>query len=175
MTNNFLPPDAKEPASKGSYLKFTEGTHKIRVMSSAVVGYEGWNDDGEKKAPIRYTVESAPPFGPDGKEPSYFWAFIVWNYDAERFQIAKITQKTIRTAIQSYVDNEAWGDPKGYDLVVTRKGSTLQDTEYSVVANPHTAIPSEVEEKYKSTKIDLDAWMKGEDPFEKSEEPTQQF
>lgn len=166
---SFLPPDAKEPAPKGNYLKFTEGTHKFRVMSSAIVGYEGWETDGETKKPVRYEVGDEPPFAPDGKSPNYFWAFVVWNYDQERLQIAKITQKTLRTAIQSYVDNEAWGDPKGYDLVVTRKGSSLQDTEYTTVANPHSPISDEVQQLYKDAEIDLQAWFNGEDPFNKED------
>lgn len=166
---SFLPPDAKEPVTKGNYTKFTEGKHKIRIMSSAIVGYEGWDTDGEKKVPVKYTVEDAPPFGPDGKEPSYFWAFVVWNYEIERLQICKVTQKTIRTAMQEYVDNEAWGDPKTYDMVITRKGSTLQDTEYTVVANPHTPVAEEIEQTYKDANIDLQVWMKGEDPFNKED------
>ena len=161
----FLPSEAKEPKSKSNYtMPLAEGAHKLRVLGSAVVGYEGWNKPNAegKRIPIRYKVGGEPPFGPDDKEPKYFWAFLVWNYDQERVQIMSVTQKTIRTALQAYVDNEAWGDPKTYDLVITRTGKDLNDTEYAVVANPHSEAP-----KIDTPKIDLEVWFKGEDPFAK--------
>lgn len=163
--NTFLPPEAQEPKSKSNYtMPLDEGQHRLRVLSSAVVGYEEWQTDGEKKISIRYKVGEEPPFGKDGKEPKYFWAFVVWNYEQERVQIMSVTQKTIRTAIQALVDNEAWGDPKEYDIVITRTGKDLNNTEYAVVANPHTEVPA-IENK----DIDLDIWFKGEDPFKKEE------
>ena len=163
--DNWLPLTAQEPKSKSNFTRLTEGTHKLRVLSSAIVGYEGWGEKDGKKAPVRYEVEEVPPFGPDGKEPKYFWAFSVWNYEQERIQIMEITQKTIRTAIQAYVDNEAWGDPKTYDLVITRTGKEMQDTEYTVVANPHSDPPV-----VKDELPDLKVWMEGGDPFPKKEE-----
>lgn len=162
---SFLPKDAKEPKSKSNYtMPLSEGAHKVRVISSAIIGYEGWKKEGDKSTPVRYSVDDAPPFGPDGKEPKYFWAFLVWNYDQERVQIMSITQKTIRTAMEAYVTNEAWGDPKTYDMVITRKGTKLEDTEYTIVANPHSDPP-----KIEIPDIDMDVWMKGDDPFFKEE------
>jgi hypothetical protein len=164
-SNNFLPAEAKEPKGKSNYTKLTEGVHKLRVMSSAIVGYEEWQTDGEKKVPVRYTTDNAPPFGKDGKELNYFWAFLVYNYEQERLQIMEVTQKTIRTALQAYIDNEAWGSPQSYDIVITRKGTKLDDTEYHVVANPHSEAPVVDIEG-----VSLEAWMKGEEPFVKKEE-----
>lgn len=167
----FLPPEAKEPKTKSNYtMPLTEGAHKLRVMSSAIVGYEGWKIEGEKRSPVRYKVGEEPPFGPDGKEPKYFWAFVVWNYEQERLQIMEITQKTIRTALQAYIDNEAWGSPQTYDIVITRTGMKLEDTEFSVVANPHSDIDEAVLQTYKDANIDLEKWRIGEDPFEKKED-----
>jgi len=164
--NTFLPEGAKEPKTKSAYtMPLAEGAHKLRVMSSAIIGYEGWSKEGDKNVPVRYKVGEEPRFGPDGKEPKYFWAFIVWNYDQERLQIMAITQKTIRTSFEAYVMNEAWGDPKTYDIVVTRKGMKLDDTEYTVVANPHSDTPAEVNQAYEESSIDLQAWREGEDPF----------
>ncbi len=168
--DSFLPKEAKEPKSKSNYTKLVEGMHRLRVMSSAIVGYEAWKIDGEKKSPVRYSIDDAPPFGPDGKEPKYFWAFVVWNYGQERLQIMEITQKTIRTALQAYVDNEAWGDPKTYDIVINRKGTKLEDTEYTVVANPHTDVDEAVLQTYKDAKINLEDWREGKDPFTREEE-----
>ena len=166
----FLPKEAKEPKGKSNYTKLNEGVHKLRVLSSAIVGMEEWQTDGEKKIPVRYTTQDAPPFGKDGKELKYFWAFVVWNYEQERLQIMEITQKTIRTALQAYIDNEAWGDPKTYDIVINRKGTKLEDTEYTVVANPHTDVDKAILKTYEESNIDLEEWREGKDPFSKEED-----
>lgn len=162
--HNWLPKGTKEPKTKSNYtMPLDEGQTKIRVLSSAVVGEQTWKQEGEKKVPERFVVGEAPLFGDDGKEPQYFWAFLVFNYTAERVQIMQITQKNIRTKIQAYLDNDAWGDPKKYDLVITRTGTKLLDTVYEVVANPHSDYKGETPD------INLDEWFKGNDPFEKKE------
>ena len=164
----FLPKDAKEPKSKSNYtMPLAEGSVKLRVMSPAIVGYEGWKEEEGKKTPVRYTVNDAPPFGPDGREPKYFWAFVVWNYEQEQLQIMSVTQKTIRMAFEAYVLNEDWGDPKNYDIVLSRKGTKLEDTEYTVIASPHSEVSEAIQEAYNNAQIDLEEWRKGGDPFEK--------
>jgi hypothetical protein len=166
----FLPSEAKEPKTKNNYtMPLDEGRHKLRVLSSAIVGYEGWDTSGDKKVPVRYAMGEEPPFGPDGKSPKYFWAFVVWNYEQERVQIMAVTQKTIRTQLQALVDDEAWGDPKEYDIALTRKGTKLDDTEYTLMPNPKTELEGEIGKAYKDTPVDLEAWMKGEDPFAKED------
>ena len=166
----WLPANAKEPKSKSNYtMPLPEGATKIRVMSSAIVGYESWANDGEKKTPTRHEIGEEPAFGGDGKSPNYFWAFIVYNYNTEQLQIMEVTQKTIRTAMQSKIDNEAWGDPKTYDIVITRTGMKLDDTEYDVTPNPHTDLDPAIEQLYTDNPIDLQEWFKGEDPFKKEE------
>lgn len=165
---SFLPPEAKEPKTKKNYtMPLDEGAHRLRVLSSAVVGYEGWGTDGDKKVATRYEVGAEPETDNNGKAPKYFWAFVVWNYEQERLQIMSVTQKSIRTALQAYVDNDAWGSPQKYDIVVTRTGMKIDDTEYSVVANPHTEVEITISETYAKAGIDLQEWFRGEDPFKK--------
>ena len=155
--NTFLPIEAQEPKSKSNYtMPLTEGTHRLRVLSSAKVGYEIWEEKDGKKVSKRYKVSDVP----DDDKAKYFWVFIVYNYEQERVQIMQVTQKSIRSKIQAYVDNEAWGDPKTYDLVITRTGMKLDDTEYQVVANPHSeGVDVDI------SGISLDKWMEGGDPF----------
>ena len=69
------------------------------------------------------------------------------------------------TYIQGLVNDEVWGNPKGYDIVITRKGSGL-DTEYTPVANPHSPLAPEIAEQFKKIKIDLNALYEGADPFQ---------
>lgn len=163
---SFLPEEHKEPKSKSNYtMPLDEGQHKFRVISSAVVGFEGWREEDGKKSPVRYHVGEQPETGPDGRGVKYFWAFVVWNFNLEQFQIMEVTQKTIRTAIEALVNDPEWGDPKGYNITITRKGTKLDDTEYTVMPNPHSEMPAELLEAYEKANIDLEKLFTGEDPF----------
>ena len=86
-------------------------------------------------------------------------------------QILEITQASIRKGITALVNNKKWGDPKEYDIVVTknRTGSESRDVEYIVTPEPKELIETEIVKKYQDMNINLDALYKGDDPF-KSEE-----
>jgi len=159
---SFLEKDYKMPVSS-NYMKFVEGKNKFRVLSDAITGWEYWNTE---KKPIR----SQEPFeempediqlDKEGKAHiNHFWAFVVWNYEAKKIQILELTQKSIMNAIKSYLDEPDWGDPKGYDIVITRSGAGF-DTEYQIIANPHTKFT----EKVDVSKINLEALFSNEDPW----------
>lgn len=165
--DNFFPSEDYKIPSTSNYMKFVDGKNKFRVLSSAIVGYEYWNTQNK---PVRSRVpyDEIPEdikHEKDGSiKISHFWAFIVWNYDAKRVQILEVTQKSIQSAIKAYVDNEAWGNPKGYDIVVTRTGTGF-DTEYQVIANPHSPTPPEAQKSLEAKKINLNALYDGSDPF----------
>ena len=164
---NFFPSENYKIPSASNYMKLIEGKNKFRILSSAIVGYIYWNTDNK---PVR----SKDPFeeipndikvDKEGKfRINHFWAFVVWNYEAKKVQILELTQKGIMGAIKSYVDEESWGNPKSYDLVVTRTGSGF-DTEYQTIANPHSPVPVEAEKEYAGKKINLEALYHGADPF----------
>ena len=166
----FLPEGYQAPA--GNYLKFKEGDTTFRILSSAIVGYEYWTKENK---PVR----SREPFDdtPNGKTDdkgnvrvNHFWAFVAWNYDAQKVQIAQITQSSIKNQIEAYLKNPKWGDPKAYDFVVTRKGQGFSDTEYNVVANPKEDLDAKIEGAYRAKKIDLERLFAGEDPFSNEKE-----
>lgn len=163
----FLPSEHKEPATKSNYaMPMDEGTIKFRVMSSAVVGYITWGENAEgQRRPMRYHVGQEPPFGPDGKDPKYFWAFTIWNYNEERLQIMELTQKNIRASLEELLKNEVWGNPTGYDIVLTRKGTKLDDTRYTVTPNPHTPVPETAINSLKDNPIAIEKLFTSEDPF----------
>lgn len=171
--NSFLPEGYKLP-DNSDYMKLKEGENTFRVLSSAIVGYEYWNTANEpvrsKKpfngtpADIRYetdkkTGESKP------SRVKHFWAFVVWNVDAEKVQILELTQQGVMDAIKALVDNKKWGDPKDYDITVSRSGSGF-DTEYQTMPNPHSPVPSEAAEVLAVRPVYLDALFSGGNPFE---------
>jgi len=87
-------------------------------------------------------------------------------HDGQR-KIWQINQASIREMITAFNDNEKYGDPRGYDLVVARQGSGL-DTSYTVVANPPEKLSDE--DRAIATEaletVDVEALYAGEDPFD---------
>jgi hypothetical protein len=94
----------------------------------------------------------------------HFWAFVVYNYDAKQIQILEVTQKSIMNGIKALVDNVKWGDPKRYDITITRTGEKL-NTEYSVQPNPHEPLADDIKDLYEHTSVNLEALFDGADPF----------
>ena len=161
---SFLPENYKVPTSS-NYLKLTEGEHTFRVLSSAIVGWEYFTKENK---PVRSQdpFEELPDDIKDGGKVNPFWAFIIWNYDESKIQIMEITQKTIMFPIKSLVDNPKWGNPQEYDITITRKGTGMLDTEYSVMPNPHSNVDENILTQLERTKIDLTALYRGDDPFQ---------
>jgi len=166
--------DLGVPKTIGSYMKFNkEGDFRFRVLSDYIVGWESWVD----KKPIRWEGDYENPPSPDdidskGGDPEkikHFWAFIVWNYEDEAVQILEITQKTIMRSLIKYHQDEDWGDFKEYDIVVSRSGMLLEDTEYSTIPKPKKPVASDIKEAYAKKPIDLTALYRGADPFVKEE------
>src|SRR5690349_12062852 len=98
--NNFLPENYKIPQSGGAYMKFQPGLNSIRILSSAIVGYEYFTKENK---PVRQqeAFEEVPADIKDGGKIKPFWAFAVWNYQAKQIQILELTQKSIMTSIKA--------------------------------------------------------------------------
>lgn len=159
----FLPNDYQAPKTRSNYMKFSDGKNKFRILSSAIIGYEWWTESESGRKPGRAkTFEEAVE---QGTEPiKHFWAFVVWNYQDQMVQILELTQKTIMSSIKALVDEEDWGDPKEYDISVTRTGEKLETT-YSVTPSPKKELSEEIVNAYMDTKIDLTQLYSGGDPF----------
>lgn len=165
--SDFLPTEYKIPKSPSDYMCFEEGLNRIRILSSAVVGWEYFNKENK---PVRQKekFEELPADIKNGGKIKPFWAFIVWNYRENRIQILELTQKTVMTAIKSLVDNPKWGDPKMYDIAITRVGTTMADTEYSTQGEPPIGEPSaEILTAFSTKYVNLEALFLGLDPFQR--------
>lgn len=177
----FLPSDYQIPTASTGYMKFEQGENRFRILGKPIWGNEYWVDkDGNPRDPEQPAQPGDKPvrkrmderISPEnGGTLKHFWAMVVWNYNAVnpdntkgRLQILEITQKTIQKAIKKYSQNEKWGHPNGYDIVVDRDGEGL-DTEYQVVAEPHSELENKIQEAYKTAEINLEALYDGEDPF----------
>jgi len=161
---NFLPKNYKEPVIN-NYMKFKEGNNTFRVLSSAITGFEWWVDDKEgNRKPVRSKTDDEMP-----EDAKHFWAFVVYNLNDERIQILEITQVGIRKAITALINNEKWGDPKEYNIVITRTGEGFE-TEYQVTPEPKEKLDKDILDKYGNMNVNLDALYEGDDPFKEKDE-----
>src|SRR5690348_10958471 len=105
--DNFFPTDYKTiPKPPSDYMKFEEGKNSIRILSSAIVGYQYWTNENK---PIR--LRTMPDELPSDIKPEkdgtfkirHFWAFVVWNYELKRVQILEVTQNTVMKGIKALV------------------------------------------------------------------------
>lgn len=164
MNNDFFPEADYKIPETSNYMKFNrEGEFTFRILSSAIVGYEYFKPDNSVVR-SRTPFEDTPGIKSDGKV-NHFWAFVVYNYEAKRIQVMELTQKTIMTPLKALIDNPKWGNPKNYDITVTRKGMSMNDTEYAIMPNPHSVVEPDIVNKYESMIVDLNALYSGGDPF----------
>lgn len=156
--------DYKIPVTKDYLNKFEQGDTTFRILSSAIIGYVYFNKDN-KPIRSRDMFEGTPEDIKKDGTVKHFWACVIWNYNDERIQILEITQKSIMTPMKALIENPKWGNPKNYDITISRKGTTMNDTEYAVMPNPKAEITEEVKTAYESKTINLDVLFTGEDPF----------
>ncbi len=169
---SFLPTGYETPETPTNYLnKFEEGKTRIRILSSAVVGFELWVN----KKPIRklssedFTNEELinadmNTFTGKKKLPEHFWAFVSYDYKNKKVVIAVIKQKTVQQGISSLIDDPEWGSPFEYDIEIT-KVKEEKKTKYSVTPKPHKPLDKSVKEEYEGMSINLKALFDGSDPF----------
>jgi|SRR3990167_5125018 len=159
---NFLPEDYKKPETS-DYMKLKEGENVFRVLSSAIVGYKYWTNE-DKPVRSKERILSKPDDIKTEKDGSFriqhFWAFLVWNYSAERVQVLEVPQSTIRDGMQTLIDNKKWGDPKDYDISITRSGEGLE-TSYAVIPNPHSELEIDESNQIKVNSANLEALYEG--------------
>lgn len=158
---SFLPSDYEAPKSNSSYMKLEDGENKFRILSSPIIGWEDW----ENKKPIRFRLNNKPEKPVDSEKPiRHFWAFIVWNYAAQKVQVLEITQATIRKRIEALSKDKDWGSPYGYDIKVFKSGQQVH-TEYEINPCPHKPVDAKIKEAFLEIPIELEEMFRGGDPF----------
>ena len=159
--NKFLKDDYKAPNMSDNYMKLQDGENKFRILSQPIMGWEDWADN----KPMRFSMDAKPSNPHDPKKAiKHFWAFIVWNYGAEKIQILHVTQASVRSGIEGLCKDQDWGEPYFYDIKVMRKGEGMK-TEYTVNPLPHKPTAPHIKTAFEEKPIDLEALMRCDDPF----------
>lgn len=160
LADEFLPKGYELPDST-SFMKFVVGKNKFRILSPLVTGYEYWNAEEPPKcfrSKVPFTETPGIKVNDKGKSNvSHFWALVVYDYASEAIKTLEITQKGIQKYILGLVNDPDWGKPQRYDLVVTREGSTMLDTKYTVAASPHKPMSADILAEYAKCGIDLES------------------
>jgi hypothetical protein len=171
--NNFLPESYAVPETQQRYMEFAEGANTFRILSPAIVGYEWWEDTGNgDRVPRRVrTAEEVPTEvrnATDSRDKAkHFWAFPVYNYEAQVIQVLEVKQQTIMRAIEALCNSRKWGNPQGFDLTVekVKTGSRDMDVEYHVIPEPPSELDAGIVELAKQVTVRLEALYEGQDPF----------
>jgi hypothetical protein len=171
--NDFLPKGYETPESEQRFMELAEGTNTFRILSSAIVGYEWWEDAGNgDRVPRRVrTAEEVPAEVRNATQSrdkaKHFWAFPVFNYQTNTIQVLELKQQTILRAIEAFVKNPKWGNPQGYDLTIekVKTGSRDWDVEYNVIPEPPSPLDEGIADLAKHVPVRLEALYAGQDPF----------
>ena len=159
-------PDGYKPETneQGAYLKLKEGDTRIRILSAPIIGYVGWTNESK---PIRCKAGDKMDISllRENTVPKEFHAFIIWNYRESRLEIAEFTQASIKNDIFNLAMSDDWGDARKYDIVIKRKGTGFNDTEYSIMPSPAKELDEAIKTEFLDSKIDLTRLYSGENPF----------
>lgn len=157
----FFPPTYELPKKDSQYLDLKEGNYKIRILTAPTIGYEGWKG----KEPIRKRPTETFANTPVDKPPVQFLAFLVWDYTDEKFKTLVLKQKTVIGAIYNFNADPDFGDPRGYDIKISRLGKTKDDTKYTVIPMGQTPLKEEIKDAFKKLDYNLDRLFQNEPPI----------
>ena len=177
---NYLPDNEMEESTESDWLNITEnGTYRMRIMgikgddNQFMEGWEVWEEYEDENGSKRSRPHRSK-FVQGAKAPQelldlerngdarYFRMFVVF-YEG-RPKIYEVRQKTIRRQILELTRDEEWGDPRDYDIAVTRSGQG-KETSYNVMPKPKEPLTPEMLQRVEDARIDLQAIWEGGQPF----------
>ena len=157
---SFLPKDYTLPESPSSFFKLQDGENRIRILSDAKVGWEGWKDSKPfRREGVECNIKDNEVDIDEkySKKPkiNLFWAFLVFNYKSNQVEVATITQKTVLKGIENLVNDPDWGDILKYDIAINKvkKGDK---TTYTVSPKPAKELTAEIKKIISESKLSID-------------------
>jgi hypothetical protein len=165
-----------------------KATIKIRIVQpeKAIAGWEWWTEVDGKRKPNRIEQYNSkgealmPPkvlFEGEKKDnPKNFFAYIIYNYNTEKFETMQIHQKALKTAILDLAKNKDWGKIDGYNINITKTqtGKETQSVEYTVMPSPHSKLEKELQDELNNLNWDLNQLFVGKHPWDNQEKEGQE-
>ncbi len=143
---NYNPPEAESP-----WIKFLEGTTTIRILSHSI-NWKSHYIRSEKKSHTCTGDISTCEWCQKGDQPKGRWAYLILNRSNKEIRVMEIGWSIFGTILQCAKDSD-YGDPRKYDLKITRKGTGLE-TEYQVIPGKETKFTEEEEKVLKTSGLD---------------------
>ncbi len=170
-TESFIPTGYEPPKTGGGFTTLENGYNKFRILSSPLMMWIEWRDGVCIKH--KFTPESKPSKGSGQKDSvKHGWGLIVWNYKTEKIEVFELDKQDIITGLTKHANDPDWGHPKGYDVVIEKKGSGMETT-YSLICKPHSEVSEDIIQAYTDNPIDLSQLLvDGGSPFLNSEKST---
>jgi len=180
MTSTFLPPGS-EPMSSGSefYFRPEEGENRVRILAPPIIGWIGWTT---QRKPLRRPVNPDEPLIPTIDESEVviddknvirkFWALPVYDYKTKRIKVWEIGQSTIQGPVKKLAEDPDWGDPRRYDLTVTRETKGDRTT-YTVAPKPKKRANDSIVAAWREVTargFEISRLFNGGDPFRPGQE-----
>lgn len=182
-SNEDLYPEDYIPETGGSnWTKFEPGETRVRILTSATIGYEIFCENSEGKIIserfrrrmtdkeldlILEQKELMRGMNKQGKvnKLQEFNAFLVWNYNTKQLEVMSLAQKSIYEEIWKLDKNLSWGNCKKYDIIIKKevKGG---NTSYNVVPIPPAPIDDNIRKALQGLKtFDMEKIFDMESPF----------
>lgn len=140
---------------------------RIRFIGEGITGHVAWTVN---KKPLRWELlpdslpEHVRPDDNGDRSAKFFLAGICWDYENEMFRAVELTQRSVLAELNKYMADEDFGDPAGYDVVITRTGNGLE-TKYSVLAKPPKPVSPSIEKAFAVLDWDLNKLWDGRHPW----------
>lgn len=162
-------------SGEAAYMKLEKGKSTFRIISKPVTGWIDWIEDGDKKKPMRTTLDDGEPEATDeDNKPKKFVTFAVIDKKDNLVKILELTQQSIIKAIRALSNNPEWGNPFSYDINVEKSGDGLK-TKYSVTPSPKKPLSKEQIQAAGEKPCNLEALFNNENPWEVEDEVTEYF
>lgn len=155
MSNQFFG-DYVPTSSNQDFIKLTSGTtRRFRIMSLPFICLEAWDEAGKPKRSRQASDLQGL------RDQKTLMSFMVWDFENECPGVWSISQKGIQRTIYNLSSDLDYGDPRGYDLKVTKQGSGME-TNYSLIPGPIVGLSNEIKVQFKNITLDWDLFLKGE-------------
>lgn len=157
-TESFLPDNYEVPSS-GGFTKFDDGENRLRILKGPLLLWVMWDNGVVTRYPYldaegKVTPKPTPTTQHEKNSVRHVWAMGVFNYKTNKMEVCELSSVTVQNDLKRYSKDADYGHPKGYDVVVHKKGSGL-DTEYGSTPKPPKEVDENVKKAYVDTPIDL--------------------
>ena len=132
--------DVQQKSSDFAQMK-DEGDYDFRIFTSPYQFYSHWTKDATGKDKKVHCAVDDCPVCERGEKASARWFIGVINRKTNKCEILEIGSQVYQQLLV-LAKNPKWGDPKGYDITITRKPKGSNPL-YAVVPNPKTAFSDE--------------------------------